>query len=145
MHICFLSSEYPKVGHTHGGVGTFLQILARNLVKKNIQVSIIGLNYSDESEITEDQGVKVYRLKPRRFKPFTWYLTFDSINIKLKEIHQNEPISIVESTELGLAFIQKIAGVKYVIRMNGGHHFFRNRKTEKLILGRGIKKKGHSR
>ncbi|SFT40300.1 Glycosyltransferase involved in cell wall bisynthesis [Algoriphagus locisalis] len=141
MHICFLSSEYPKPGFAHGGVGTFLQILARNLVKHNIRVSIVGLNYTEDYEEAVDQGVFIYRLKPRKFKPITWYLSFDSINSKIKEIHQKNPISIVESTELGLAFIRKIPGIKYLIRMNGGHHFFSESENRCIDPWKGFQEK----
>ncbi|WP_373399187.1 glycosyltransferase [Algoriphagus halophilus] len=141
MHICFLSSEYPKAGFPHGGVGTFLQILARNLVKHDIRVSIVGLNYTDEYEETLDEGVHVYRLKPRKVKPITWYLTFQAINSKIKEIHQKHPISIVESTELGLAFIKKIPGIKYLIRMNGGHHFFAESENRPIDPWKGFQEK----
>lgn len=141
MHICFLTSEYPKPGHPHGGVGTFLQILARNLVKHQIRVSIVGLNFTDEYEEAMDQGVHVFRLKPRKLKPFTWYLTFDSVNSKIKEIHQKTPINIVESTELGLAFIKKIPGIKYLIRMNGGHHFFAESENRGIDPWKGFQEK----
>lgn len=141
MHICFLSSEYPKAGFPHGGVGTFLQILARNLVKHDFRVSIVGLNYTDEYEETLDEGVHVYRLKPRKVKPITWYLTFQAINSKIKEIHQKHPISIVESTELGLAFIKKIPGIKYLIRMNGGHHFFAESENRPIDPWKGFQEK----
>lgn len=30
MHIVFLTSEYPKEGFPHGGVGTFIRVLDCN-------------------------------------------------------------------------------------------------------------------
>jgi hypothetical protein len=45
-------------------------------------------------------------------------------NAKIKDIHEKNPIDIIETSELGLAFINKIEGVKYIIRLHGGHHFF---------------------
>jgi glycosyltransferase involved in cell wall biosynthesis len=124
MHILFLTSEYPKKGFPHGGVGTVVQNIARGLVKHHYKVSVVGLNYTNNQETETDRGVVVYRLKPKKLKPFTWYLNYKSINKTIKEIHQKQPIDIIESTELGLAFIQKLKGIQYLIRMNGGHHFF---------------------
>lgn len=141
MHICFISSEYPKTGFPHGGVGTFIQILARNLVKNKVKVSVVGLNYTDESECADDQGVSVYRLKPKKLKPFTWYLTFQLINSEIKKIHNKEKIDVVESTELGFAFIQKIPEISYVIRMNGGHHFFAESENRGINLWKGFQEK----
>jgi glycosyltransferase involved in cell wall biosynthesis len=141
MHICFITSEYPKVGHPHGGVGTFIQILAKNLVKSGVKVSVVGLNYTDEYESVDDEGVRVYRLKPRRLKPITWYLANKAINSKIREIHQGDKIDVVEATELGLAFVEKLPGISYVIRMNGGHHFFAESENRGIDLWKGFQEK----
>ncbi|MGX7835767.1 hypothetical protein ACWKSR_11515, partial [Campylobacter fetus subsp. venerealis] len=47
-----------------------------------------------------------------------------SINRQIREINSQQRIDVVEATELGLAFIEKIPTISYTIRMNGGHHFF---------------------
>jgi len=124
MHIVFLTSEYPKKGFPHGGVGTVIQTLARAMVKKGLQVSVIGLNYAKCNEINNDQGVKIFRYAPKSLKPVSWYLNFKTINRAIAQLHQEKSIDIVESTELGFAFIKKISGIQYLIRMHGGHHFF---------------------
>jgi glycosyltransferase involved in cell wall biosynthesis len=124
MHICFLTHEYPKEGYPHGGVGTFVRTLGRDLVKEGIKVSVIGTNYIDANEDENDSGVMVYRLAPKYFKGLTWYLNSKRINQKLAELHLKEPIDVVETAELGLAFITKRNGIKYIIRLHGGHHFF---------------------
>ncbi|MGV8947223.1 MAG: glycosyltransferase family 4 protein [Lutibacter sp.] len=133
MHICFLTSEYPKKNFPHGGVGTFIASISKALVNENIKVSIVGVNYENCHEETIEGGIAIYRLKPVKIKGLTWFLNFNAINNKILEIHKETPIDIVESAELGLAFINKIKGIKYVIRMHGGHHFFakaENRPTE---------------
>ncbi len=133
MHICFITSEYPKQGFPHGGVGTFVATLSKKLVENNIKVSVIGFNYSKQNETQTDNGVTVYRLKPKKIKGLTWFLNSRSINKKIKEVHKEYPIDIIETAELGIAFLSKIKGIKYIIRMHGGHHFFakaENRKTE---------------
>ena len=56
MHICFITSEFPKPGFPHGGVGTFVATLGEALVEKGIQVSVIGLNYVPKEE-TETEGM----------------------------------------------------------------------------------------
>ncbi|QTY28132.1 glycosyltransferase family 4 protein [Flavobacterium sp. CS20] len=124
MHIVFLTSEYPKDGFPHGGVGTFIRILARSLVQHKIDVSIIGLNYIAKDEVENDEGVNIYRYQRSKTPKMGWYLNNKILNKAIKSLHQKQPIDVVESTELGLAFINKIPGIKYLIRMNGGHHFF---------------------
>lgn len=124
MHICFITHEYPKPGFPHGGLGSFVKTIAEALVKRDIQVSIVGLNYTSQSESTVESGVVIHRIKRNRTKGIAWLLNSWAINKKLAEIHKQNPIQIVESAELDLAFINKFKGVKYVIRLHGGHHFF---------------------
>jgi glycosyltransferase involved in cell wall biosynthesis len=124
MHIVFLTHEYPKEGFPHGGVGIFVQTLARNLVLSGIKVSVVGINYTDKAEEYQDQGVCIYRLKRKRMVGFTWYLYANEVNHKLRNIHKQNRIDIVEGTEASLAFLNKIHGVKFLIRLHGGHHYF---------------------
>ncbi|SEA54994.1 glycosyltransferase family 4 protein [Psychroflexus halocasei] len=124
MHIVFLTGEYPKEGFPHGGVGTVVQIIARELVRRGFAVSILGLNYLQKDEVEEDQGVKIYRYKRSNIKKMGWLLNNKILNKAISDLHQKQPIDVVESAELGLAFIKKIKGIKYLIRMHGGHHFF---------------------
>lgn len=141
MHICFLTNEFPKEGFPHGGIGSFVKTIATALVKKEIDVSVIGINYTqnDETEIVE--GVKVYRLKKSTVKGLSWYFNSKAINKKIKQIHEQHPISIVESSELGLAFMSKIREIKYVIRLHGGHHFFAESENRKINRWKGFQEK----
>ena len=141
MHICFITNEFPKQGFSHGGIGSFVRTLAPALVKQGIKVSVVGINYiaKEETEIVE--GVEIYRLKKNTVKGFTWYLNSKSINNKIKEIHQSNSIQIVESSELGLAFISKLPNVKYVIRLHGGHHFFSESEKRKIDKWKGFLEK----
>jgi glycosyltransferase involved in cell wall biosynthesis len=141
MHICFLTNEYPKAKFPHGGIGSFVKTFAIELVKKGIEVSVIGLNYTEDEQIEILEGVKVYRLKKNNSKGFSWYFNFKAINKKIKEVHEKHPISIVESSELGLAFITKITDIKYIIRLHGGHHFFAESEKRKINKWKGFQEK----
>jgi glycosyltransferase involved in cell wall biosynthesis len=141
MHIVFLTSEYPKRDFPHGGVGTVIQTIARGLVKNGYQVSIVGLNYIAKHEIENDKGAQIIRLKRKNYKPLTWLINFNKINKALKDLHKSHPIDIVESTELGLAFIKKIKGIKFLIRMNGGHHFFAEAEQRQINWWKGYQEK----
>jgi glycosyltransferase involved in cell wall biosynthesis len=133
MHICFLTAEFPKIGYPHGGVGTFIRNLGVELVKKGVRVSVLGANYNDQPEYDVYEGVHVYRTRTfNKYKGMVWFSRALAANKRLKEIHAEYPIDIVESTEVGLAFINKIEGIKYLIRMNGGHHFFATATKSKI-------------
>lgn len=124
MHICFITSEFPKPGYAHGGVGTFIATLSKAMVEKGFKVSVVGKNNQDQNEEEKVSGVQVYRLKAKKIKGLEWYFNTKVIAKKINEIHKINPIHVIETTELGLAFLPKIKGVSYVIRMNGGHHYF---------------------
>jgi glycosyltransferase involved in cell wall biosynthesis len=124
MHICFLTNEYPKVNVPHGGIGTFVQTLARELVKEGHNVSVIGTNNVGREENEDDLGVAVFRTRRHDLKLIRVVLNAIAINRKIKEVHGKSAIDIIESNESGLALIYKIVGIQYVIRMHGGHQFF---------------------
>lgn len=141
MHICFISNEYPKEGFPHGGVGTFLKTIAPKLVEYGHKVSIVGVNYIAVDEDTIESGVNIFRVKKHNIKGFTWFLQAKAINAKIKKIHAENSIDIVESSELGLAFIQKLKGIRYVIRLHGGHHFFAESEKRKVNWWKGFQEK----
>lgn len=141
MHICFITHEYPKNGFPHGGVGSFVQTLGRSLACNGYQVSIVGMNYITKNENEMDAGVLIYRLKPSKFKGLTWLLNSFKINKKIKEIHAKSPIHIIETAELGLAFLAKINSIKYIIRLHGGHHFFAEAEKRDINKWKGFQEK----
>lgn len=123
MHICFITSEYPKKGFPHGGVGSFIQTMAYELVKNNMSVSIVGLNYENYYQEECIHKINIFRLKPSNVKSLKWFFNSNNINSKIKEIHSKNPIDVIETPELGLAFLKKSKDITYLIRLHGGHHF----------------------
>ncbi|MCD0466765.1 glycosyltransferase family 4 protein [Flavobacterium sp. ENC] len=136
-----MTNEYPKEGFPHGGIGSFVKTLAVALIKNGIRVSVVGLNYTSNNEEETTDGVHIYRLKRSSVKIISWYFNFKAINKKIKEIHKENPIAIVEASELGLAFIKKIKGIKYIIRLHGGHHFFAEGENRKINKWKGFQEK----
>jgi glycosyltransferase involved in cell wall biosynthesis len=141
MHLCFLTNEYPKEGFPHGGIGSFVQTLAVELVKQGIEVSVVGMNYTANNEKETVDGVAVYRLKKSSVKGLAWYFNSKAINETIKGIHKLQAIDIVEASELGLAFINKIKGIKYIIRLHGGHHFFAEGENRGINKWKGFQEK----
>jgi len=141
MHICFITNEYPKVGFPHGGVGTFVQTFGKSLVEKGHKVSVIGINYTAQDETETDGGVAIYRIKPSKIKGLTWFLNAQKVNKKVREIHKRNSIHIIETAELGLAFSNKLKGIKYIIRLHGGHHFFAEAENRDINKWKGFQEK----
>jgi len=63
MNILYLCDEYPP--GPHGGIGTAVRLLAREMAKQGHQVIVAGLyslGYGGQNEFI-DEGVKVYRFR----------------------------------------------------------------------------------
>jgi glycosyltransferase involved in cell wall biosynthesis len=63
MNILYLCDEYPP--GPHGGIGTYVQLIARQMVKLGHKVTVAGLygrGYGGVDEF-EDEGVKVFRYR----------------------------------------------------------------------------------
>jgi len=122
MNLVFLSPEYAT--WAPGGVGTFLQTFGRTLIENQHSVIILGVGVEEEEVIAEDLGVQLIRLPKNNSALPNFLYNRKVINAKLKELHAQTPIDIIESAELGLAIISKKHPAKKVIRLHGGHHFF---------------------
>ena len=141
MHICFLCNEYPKEGFPHGGFGTFVKTIALQLVKAGNRVSVVGINYKGISEHIYEDEISIYRSKMHKVKGLSWFLNAIDLNKTLKDIHKKNPIDIIEASELGLAFINKIPNIKYIIRLHGGHHFFAEAEKRGIDGWKGLQEK----
>jgi len=141
MHICFITHEYPKIGHAHGGIGSFVQTLARACVNNNIKVSVVGMGYTNKTELEFDKGVSVYRVGRSTAKYGGFIFNSLKLNAIIKKIHNESSLDIIEGAELDFAFITKIKKVHYIIRMHGGHHFFSKTLGKQINKWRGFKEK----
>jgi glycosyltransferase involved in cell wall biosynthesis len=80
MNILYLCDEYPP--GRHGGIGTAVQLLAREMVKKGHRVVVAGFcdwGYGGEDTF-EDKGVKVFRF--RRLLASAWFHSRDSLRVR---------------------------------------------------------------
>ena len=122
LHVVFVSGEYAL--WATGGIGVFLQTISRELVKRGHSVSVVGLGNTAKEEILEDAGVLLYRLAVNTSKIPNFIINSKRIIEKLKQLHSENPIDIIETSEGGLAFLKSLPPAKKVIRLHGGHYFF---------------------
>jgi glycosyltransferase involved in cell wall biosynthesis len=141
MHICFLTSEYPKEGFPHGGLGSFTKTMAEALTQKGIQVSIVGLNYNAINETQQLNGVTIIRVKKSKVKGLAWFFNSIAIAATIANLHKKKPINSIEGAELSFAFLPKIKDIKYVIRLHGGHHFFAEAENREINKWKGFQEK----
>lgn len=141
MNICYLTHEYPKPGLNPGGVGVFLQTFIPELAKKGVKVTVLGANNSDAFEDIIVDGVRIIRIPNLKIPGINWWLIAKGLNKKLDEIHNENPLDLVEGSELAFAFLKKPKGVKFIIRLHGGHHFFAESENRKVQFWKGFQEK----
>ncbi|MBI1760313.1 MAG: glycosyltransferase family 4 protein [Acidobacteria bacterium] len=122
MHICFLCNEYPP--GKHGGIGSFTQTLARALVARGHQVTVIGFYPPDRQGEENDQGVRVLRLAHAALPGSGFLANGLKLRQTLNQLHRAQPLDILEGPENGLALVPAQFPATKIIRMNGGHRFF---------------------
>lgn len=141
LHICFLTNEYPQAGITNGGIGTFIKTLAEQLVQAGHQVSVVGHTNERKVKRMKINEVDLHLFPASKVSGLAWLFNFRKTNKFIEQIHKSSPIDIVEGAELAFAFIKKIPGIKYIIRLHGGHHFFAEGENREIQKWKGFQEK----
>jgi glycosyltransferase involved in cell wall biosynthesis len=135
MRLCFICPEYPDV--PHGGIGTFTQLFARELVKAGHEVRVIGVyaTHLKFSEYENDQGVEVYRIRALAGK-FGWIPAWIKQYRIIKKWISDNRTDLVEAPDSRgwFAFWPKLT-IPLVLRFHGSQTFIAhltNKKPNKL-------------
>src|SRR4051794_1255379 len=94
MHIGFVTTEYPPL--PSGGIGTSIQNLARELVVRGHQVTVLGWGRVAEFE---DQGVRVRFLKTAFLPKTGWVMGRLALQRELHRLVREEKLRIVEAPD----------------------------------------------
>jgi glycosyltransferase involved in cell wall biosynthesis len=107
VNFCLISQEYPPETNW-GGIATYTQTLARQLVKMGQRVHVVTLAEGEEYT-ADDLGVTVHRVSRTPQVPYAQaelnspnhgVLNFSQrVYEKVKEIYQKEPIDVIEAPE----------------------------------------------
>jgi glycosyltransferase involved in cell wall biosynthesis len=143
FHFCFVESGYPHP-HGGGGAGSYVQTVARELVRRGHKVSVVTAHCPQCPTESRDQGVRVYR--PLLKSGWHWYvsklpvmrtlaLTLRTLEhgwLKyrfLEKLHRATPIDLVEFTEGGdfwhalrtpFPYVSHLHGSRYTVKRASG-------------------------
>ena len=134
MHIGFLTPEYPhaETGKS-AGIGTSIKTLARSLKKSGVQVSIFIYDQSKSVEL-EDEGVKLYLIKQRRYAFLGWFLYRKFLEKYLNRKIKEENIDLIEAPDwTGITAFMKL-NCPLIIRMHGSDAYFCHLENRKQKL-----------
>jgi glycosyltransferase involved in cell wall biosynthesis len=121
-HICFIG-EFPHGDKPVGGISIFLRSMTKVLQEQNHQVTVISFSNSMEG-LDPHSSFPLYRIHPQKWKYLNFLRIANLQNKIIKQVHELNPIDTIETPESGLCFLKKLHGIKYVIRLHGGHIFF---------------------
>ncbi|HYI95416.1 MAG TPA: glycosyltransferase family 4 protein [Bryobacteraceae bacterium] len=123
--ICFVCNEYPP--SPHGGIGTFTQIIGRELVKLGYKVRCVGV-YSESSASPAyevDEGVEVFRLE-HEHKDVLSLRTRYKLFRQIAEWSRARAIDVVEIPDFqGWAAGWPSLPIPVVVRTHGSGSYFR--------------------
>ena len=124
MKICFICPEYPE--GPHGGIGSMVQILSRELVKLGHEIRVIGVypNHYPAPFYECDQGVHVWRLREHKSK-FGWIFQYIRQFCIIYKWARNKEIEIVEAPDSRgwIAFWPKLI-IPVILRAHGSNTYF---------------------
>lgn len=122
MHVCFIG-EFPHQDQPVGGISMYIRNMTNLLLKNGHRVTIIS--FSETVHGWERlEPFSLYRVHPKKWKCLNFIrIAWEQHHI-VKQVHKEQPIDAVETPESGLCFLPKIPGIRYVVRLHGGHMFF---------------------
>ncbi|NMA50567.1 MAG: glycosyltransferase family 4 protein [Mollicutes bacterium] len=101
MHICLVNSEYPRETQ-FGGIATYQELLACNLIKENCFVTVVAASL-EKNQDYYDNGIHVIRIF-RKLKDETVddYISYRKrVAETITNINNNYKIDVIETPEFG--------------------------------------------
>jgi glycosyltransferase involved in cell wall biosynthesis len=122
MHICYLCHEYPPA--PHGGIGSFVQTIGRELTARGHRVTVVGLYPPELAKNENDRGVEVIRISKEALAGTRLIVNRRKVQHSILEIHARTPIDLIEGAETSFVLLSRRFPQPKLIRMHGGHAFF---------------------
>jgi len=97
MKIVYVCNEYPP--RHHGGIGTFVQDMARGMSQKGHDVTVVGL--AEANHEYEDQGVQVVTLRANKTGYLGSLISRIGLHRCLSSRARSGKIDIIDAPEFG--------------------------------------------
>ncbi len=148
MNICFIEWGYPAESFG-GGAGTYVQLTAKELVKRGHKAFVISKYLSEEPDAFIDEGVFIKRIK---IKGWHWYFTkipiigrilarFFSIveyslavNREINKLHKKYTLDLIEFPETANFLYGIQVRQPYIVHLHGSDFTFKKYCRERIGL-----------
>jgi len=123
MHIGFLTSEYPENNQPTGGIASSIYHLTEALLKFGIKISIFIYDHYENS-VTENDNLKIYKIKRRHYKFGGFYFYRKHLQNYLNTVIQKEKIDCIEIPDwTGISAFMKLK-CPIVLKLHGSDAYF---------------------
>lgn len=124
MHIGFITPEYPHPSiQRSAGIGTSIKNLAIGLVRSGIQVTVFVYSQQEDEEFT-DEGIKIYKIRKKKYPLFTWYFYRRLINSTINQVVKEKKIQLLEIPDwTGISAFMKFP-CKTLLKIHGSDTYF---------------------
>ena len=152
MHILFLESHYPSLDGNRGGAGTYVRIVAQELVKQGNKVSVIrGCNHYCKEDYFIDKGIEVYTQKISSnalwyfsklpiinnifFKSMEYLITGYKKYRLIKIINSHAKIDVIEYSSIGDFWQSIFKSIPYCVHLHGSSYTINRYLKRKIKIG----------
>ena len=123
MHIGFLTSEYPENNQPTGGIGSSIYHLSQALLNEGLKISIFIYD-QDENSVTENDNLKIYKIKRGHYKFGGFYFYRKHLQNYLNTVIQKEKIDAIEIPDwTGISAFMKLK-CPIILKLHGSDAYF---------------------
>ena len=133
MHIGFITPEYPHANFkgSIGGIGTFTQNLAKQLVRLNHKVTVF-VHSQPKELVLEEHSITIHFVKLKAAKGITWLTNRRYFNHYVNKVIKEQNIEVIEAPEwTGFTAFMKF-NCSLVIRLHGSDTYFCHLENRKV-------------
>ena len=123
MHIGFLTSEYPENNQPTGGIGSSIYHLSQAFLNEGLKISIFIYD-QDENSVTENDNLKIYKIKRGHYKFGGFYFYRKHLQNYLNTVIQKEKIDAIEIPDwTGISAFMKLK-CPIILKLHGSDAYF---------------------
>lgn len=114
MRIAFVCHEYPPL--PHGGIGTFVETVAKGLHQRKHQITVVGFGEKDRERIQD--GIRVVELRRNSMRFFGNFLSRLRLRGWLKKQTRKGQIDVIEVPDFQGTLPFSVTGCVVVVRLH---------------------------
>jgi len=123
MHIGYLTTEYPEISRTYGGIATSIKGLSEKLIEQGHDVTVF-LCGEEENKVEHQGKLRIVSIKRKKVKGIGWWINRKHIEHIVNKAVKKDKIDLIEAPDwTGMTAFMDIS-CPVVIRLHGSDTYF---------------------